>query len=303
MANVTMEEALEQCWQRLQEGEPLEACVQAFPQYAAELKEILVITMKYATLPQEPSEEFRARSLRRTLVAAQRARQQRRQRRWWSLSMPAMRWAAASATALFLLFAGGEFAWATADSLPGTPLYSVKEAREQASIILTNGQPAPRAAVQTDLTERRINELQRMVESPEYLPRVPAVLLKMEQQLNQAIEAIARAKNPDRRALVLRLIQVMSRADQQLRTLEQNPRTQAMPEVQRMRQWLDALTARVRSMLPAVGEQRPARQRAAATSSGSPRSAVPATASTIARQKRYNRRTPTQGGASAPASL
>ena len=231
----TLRDALEACWQRLRRGESLEQCTSEYPQYGAQLQELLGITLRYSALPQGPTPDFRARSLRRTLLAAQRQRDARPRRLWYLFSQPALRWVGAAAAALILVFSGGELAWATADSLPGSPLYPVKEAHEQASILLT-GFTRPPAELETRQAERRVSELERMLASPGHESQVPMALRRIGSYLNQAVQGVQNAPGDQRRALLARLIRLINRADQELADLEGQAQGAILAETKRLRQ-------------------------------------------------------------------
>lgn len=251
----SLQDALEQCWQRLAQGESLEQCLAEYPQFARELRELLVVAERQAALLHRPTPEFQTRLLRRTLREVRRQREARRPSWWHRLPFAMLRWAAAAAAVLLLVFAGDELAWATEESSPGSPLYPVKEAREQVRLAFI-GSPNQRAQFQNERAERRVTELQRVMTSRQQDRELSMALRRMENHLEQALNATQQAQGEERRQLLRRLARLIERADQELAELEQRAQGPALAETQRLRQRLLQIKQRIEEQVHRSGSDR-----------------------------------------------
>src|SRR5262249_22804176 len=149
-------------------GEPLEACLGAYPAaYRAELRRLVPAALRVRSLGQEPSAAFQARLERELVERVDRARRGRRgvggrldrflsRRRLLSA-------AAIAAVALVVLFGGGAGVLQAADeSLPDSPLYEVKGAREAVQLFLVRD-PETRVGLRAGQVGQRGRELERAV--------------------------------------------------------------------------------------------------------------------------------------------
>lgn len=155
-------EALDQCIEMLRRGATVEDCLRRFPSLREQLAPLLAVTEEvWRAARQRPSEEFR-RATKARLLAAAVQRQQRRAAptyervawwRSWSLRIAA----AAAALTLVAMPAIG----ASADSLPGSPLFPVKRAVEEARLLLASG-PDAQAQARLDIARERLRELEKL---------------------------------------------------------------------------------------------------------------------------------------------
>lgn len=155
---LSIADALEECRSRLDRGSTVEACLAAYPSHAEELRVLLpmVVTARRLAPPVDPRVAERSRHRFRAYVEAKRGETRRSSglRSWlWRLAGPVIAVIVLSASSLGL-------AQASANTLPDSPLYTVKQARESLGQILTIT-PAARASYQTTLARRRLNELNR----------------------------------------------------------------------------------------------------------------------------------------------
>lgn len=95
----------------------------------------------------------------------------------------AVRWLTyAAAACLVLVMLAGGATYASADSLPGDPLYGVKRAVERVQLAVASGESE--ASLRVDLAERRVNEFSALLDRGEVYPRA---LREATQELERAL--------------------------------------------------------------------------------------------------------------------
>ncbi|MFC1906104.1 DUF5667 domain-containing protein [Chloroflexota bacterium] len=158
-----IEDALNDCIERMADGELLDDCLASYPDLADELKPLLVMsqTVTDSTAAIKPRPEFKAEA-RYKFHAALAAKEKKTAkaaplRRRWSL-----RWATIALAVLIVFVVGGTTGVASADSVPGEPLYRVKTFVERVQMGITIGADR-RANLHVKFAERRSNEMQTMV--------------------------------------------------------------------------------------------------------------------------------------------
>ncbi len=174
---IAIEDALETSLEIVAAGQATEACLQAYPHYADELRPALAIVAALQTELAQPAParpEPALRTQRRAFVAAAQAgrRKMRMQqagagwRQAWQGLFRQPVWARAAALLLVavLLFSFGRTAiTAAAAALPGDALYPVKLATEQARLLVTTDE-AQRAALRQQFEQTRRQEAVAVVE-------------------------------------------------------------------------------------------------------------------------------------------
>ena len=135
MGNSNFDNIVNDCLERMAAGETVTECLARYPEHAEELAPLLrmgQVTMRVSRRV-TPSDESRARGLARMQAALAEGRQGR-SRRW---QLPRLSWrpittpiAAAFAVVFITIVAAGGTTVASADSIPGEPLYPVKSIRE-----------------------------------------------------------------------------------------------------------------------------------------------------------------------------
>ena len=171
------ESVLDDCLSHLREGAGIEACLARYPEYAVKLEPLLRIALRAQELrPVEPpSMAALAAGRRRFLQEAARLRQREAlPRAGWLFTllrpMPRGVWArrglATTALTVLLLLAllGGGVMVASANSLPGDPLYPIKRATEQVQLSFTFD-PAAKARLQNEFEERRREEARATIKA------------------------------------------------------------------------------------------------------------------------------------------
>lgn len=166
----TLEQLLDQCVADIRAGRAtLEQCLAAHPAERADLEPLLRIALHVAPpdIQIDPARRARARV---QFVEALHAEKERASRRWWGLlPLPAALAGrrlsapvALSVAAVAAAATGGGAAYASQDALPGSPLYGVKTAIEQAQVALAPTDEA-RTQVQLVIASRRLAEVEQAV--------------------------------------------------------------------------------------------------------------------------------------------
>jgi hypothetical protein len=173
-----IESALDKCLSYLEQGDSIEDCLARYPGLAQELRPLLRVALRTQQLRGgvTPSSETLAAGRAEFLRRAAALREQPESGRAGVLSrlFDAVRSAwtglarrrglttiAASVLILFGLLGGGTIA--SANSLPGDPLYPLKRASEQVQLALTFVAET-KAELRTSFEQRRLEEVQSVVE-------------------------------------------------------------------------------------------------------------------------------------------
>lgn len=151
---------LDQCLERLFNGESVEQCLESYPEHAAELRPLLeTASAASQALDIEASEEFKARA--RYQLRAEMDRQPAR-RRWFAFDRQP-RWVMVALVVMAIVLAGSGTVAAADDSMPDSPLYPVKLATENVRLALSSSD-VRRAELYAALVERRVAEIAYMIE-------------------------------------------------------------------------------------------------------------------------------------------
>ncbi|MBI4328400.1 MAG: hypothetical protein HY685_00875 [Chloroflexi bacterium] len=165
MARRPIEDILDECLDRLQAGESVEACLARYPAEAAELEPLLRTASTLTMARLQPRPEFRQTAKYRFQGAVRLERERRAARAGWAnvLSLPWVRtWIGAAAAVLVLFVLGSGTMIASADSLPDQPLYPVKRFVERAQLALAPSE-TERADLHLRLADLRVREIAAMV--------------------------------------------------------------------------------------------------------------------------------------------
>jgi len=152
---------LDECLGRLLEGEGVEACLSRYPEHATELEPLLRTAYNTLTTTDiRPHPEFRDRA-RYQFQAAIREMPVKEKRDFFGVLRPAL------ATVVMLavvLLVGGSVVVAAGNSLPGSPLYSVKLATETVRLALTPSDLG-KAELNAGFADERIDEIVRLAQN------------------------------------------------------------------------------------------------------------------------------------------
>jgi len=184
------EKILDECLERLIQGESVEECLARYPEQAAELEPLLrVALMAKEASSVEPRPELKAAARNRfqSVLSDMGRRQQRRgfALRWrW-------RWAITVAAVVLLLFvAGGSTVAASNDSLPGDLLYPVKTGVERVRLWFETTDTG-KAKLHAQFANRRIEEIIRIIEKdkPDKVPGLVERLVDHLDDIKQLVGA------------------------------------------------------------------------------------------------------------------
>ena len=158
------ENILDECIERLLQGESVEQCLGRYPEHAVQLEPLLrVAKATRETSSVEPRPEFKAQA-RYQIESLLHAKGQKAGPRRLPLVSWVPRWAVVvAAVFLVILLAGSGTVAASSSSLPGDTLYPVKTATERVWLSLTFSDTA-RARLQAKFADRRVAEMARMAE-------------------------------------------------------------------------------------------------------------------------------------------
>lgn len=162
---------LEHCLSEIEEGRARpESFLLAYPELADELRPLLQAAVEMWSVPRPAlAPEARDRIEAQILEAAG-ANRRLRPARTWRLPIPAhWRWALVGlSAAIVLIFLFATLVNAAAGVLPGSPLYPLKTATEDAWLLLTPTRAEP--AVHLQLAERRLAEFEALADQGRYEP-------------------------------------------------------------------------------------------------------------------------------------
>jgi hypothetical protein len=151
---------LDECLQRLLEGETVEACLSLYPEHAAELEPLLRTAQNtLKTTDIRPGPEFRDRA-RYQFQSAVREMPVKERRGFFPTFRPAL---AVVVMLVIVLLAGGGVVVASGNSLPGSPLYSVKLSTESVRLALTPS-ALGKAELNARFADERVEEIIRLAE-------------------------------------------------------------------------------------------------------------------------------------------
>jgi hypothetical protein len=182
---------LDDCLQRLLDGETVESCLSRYPEHAAELEPLLRTAQNtLKTTDIRPRPEFRDRA-RYQFQAAIHEMPVKERRGFFPAFRPAL------ATIIMLaivLLAGGGVVMAAGNSLPGSPLYSVKLATESVRLALTPS-ALGKAELNAHFANERVDEIIRLAEKGD-AALIEATTERMNKQLMAVVSlTVTRAEN------------------------------------------------------------------------------------------------------------
>jgi hypothetical protein len=151
---------LDECLERiLVDGESVEQCIQSYPQFAGELRQLLetaFVTSKASAVEPRPEFRDRARHEFYTALSEMEPVKARSVFNWQP------RWAiAVTAIVLVVLLAGTGTVFAASSSMPDDFLYPVKLATEQVQLLMTTSELG-KAELNAKLADERVEEIVTM---------------------------------------------------------------------------------------------------------------------------------------------
>jgi hypothetical protein len=166
-----LDSILEQCLTQIEEGRARpESFLIAYPEIADELRPLLQAAVEMWSVPKPALEPGAWDRIETQILEAAGANRRLRPARTWRLPIAThWRWALLGlSAAIVLIFLFATLVNAAAGVLPGSPLYPVKTATEQAWLLLTPAYGEP--AVHLQLAERRLEEFEALAGQGAYEP-------------------------------------------------------------------------------------------------------------------------------------
>ena len=167
-------ETLNDCVERLTNGESIQACLDRYPMYADELRPLLEVSASTIRAADElqPDPSVRKRNFQRFAQAASQASLHReRPRPWWRRYQrfaPIARPALVGLMAITIMVTGvGATTAASSNSVPGEPLYWVKTTRENVESRLPRSDES-RANYEAKLAQIRGDEINKLIQRGEF---------------------------------------------------------------------------------------------------------------------------------------
>ncbi len=224
------EVVLEDCCRRVGQGESLASCLLDYPvEYREEIAQLVPLSERVTLLGRDPSPEFQVRLEQRLLAQVDQARKAQRVGLWARLGRlfpvgPALKSAVATLAVLLVLTLSGVGAVnASAGSLPDSPLYRVKAAKEWVQLAMARDGES-QVNVHADQIVERGKELLKAVQekkSPRVVEGLALALGRSTQNMvDQALELQARGKT-QQAARALTALRNMGRQVDRLAALAQ----------------------------------------------------------------------------------
>ncbi|HEV7216902.1 MAG TPA: hypothetical protein VGP33_17480 [Chloroflexota bacterium] len=242
--NGSLEIILEECRQRMVRGESVEQCLAAYPSQAAALRDLLPLLAPLRDLAAAPDPVFAHGARQRFHARLQEAQVQQhdaaRAQRWLR------RLAVPLAAIVALAGSGFGLVTASADALPGSPLFPVQQAQERVVQRLARS-PAQQATYQLDLAAHRLQLVHRAEVENASPAVVDELIAGMLQATNRAALELEDVAEPQRQRLLSQEAPLLLREERVLAT-EQQRASRPSPAVneQRRRQ-LAAAQQRLRA--------------------------------------------------------
>ncbi|MBI2853891.1 MAG: hypothetical protein HYX87_03095 [Chloroflexi bacterium] len=156
-----IQQILDECIDRMRNGESIEQCLARFPEHLAELEPLLKVASCVSQISGlEASDTVKAR-VRCLALDAARTSSRRHSSGWfgWVRNRALV---TAAAAILVLLFSGVGIVEASGGSLPGQPLYAVKTTVERVELALTRSDVG-KAKLLAKFADRRVDEMDYLV--------------------------------------------------------------------------------------------------------------------------------------------
>ena len=190
------EEILNDCLERLAQGESIQRCLEMYPDHVQDLAPLLQVarvTMDAASAS-APRPEFKARAFYRLSQLASEHRGHIRRLPTW---IPALTRPLALVAVVALLIGGTitGLVTASANSVPGEPLYVVKRAKEEVEVRITRSEIS-RAQVYARLADTRMNEMRRLIMQEE-MDRANVLAPIIRDHLHRAATLVGVSMTPD----------------------------------------------------------------------------------------------------------
>lgn len=240
---------LDECCRRLQRGEPIAACLADYPaEYRAELARLAPLAAQVGELRRDPSPQFQTSLEQRLLAAVERQRTARQAPNGWlGRLLPAAlatRVALLAAAALIILAGSGVGIAAAEDSLPDSPLYSVKTAREWVALALAfNGET--RVSVHATQVAQRGRELALAIRADKPRPVLETLVRRLGNSIDRMVAQALELQAQGRREPALRALAAIRIMEREVDRLAQQASPEVRPALARVNTFLQEQQARL----------------------------------------------------------
>lgn len=235
---------LDECCERVRRGEALESCLADYPtEYHEELRRLVPVAGRVSRLTREPSTEFvsrlEARLLSRTDEAERIPREGILTRFGRFISSSSFSRVVVTAAAVILVLAGSGIGVdrASAGSLPDSPLYNVKAAKEQVQLALARA-PESQVDVRAAQLSERNDELDRAVEARKQPKVVETVASRVETSVEKMVDQALAARGKGNLAPTRRAFVAIRLAERRLENVIQRAQPNVRPSLQELRNFL-----------------------------------------------------------------
>lgn len=262
----TIEEALDQCIEQMRGGAPINAVLAAYPDYADELRPLLLAGSALAAFP-EPAVTVRGlmHALSREAVTPRPHRGTKRLARFFVFPAPV--WLRAAAGVVVLFTVGWGVSSISAQAAPGDWTYPVKRAIERVRLLLTLN-ANNEAELRITFSERRLAEAVRRFERGEGLD--DGLLRAALEDSKLALEEALNVSPQERAYLVSQASYLTAHQKNVITAIQQTapPKDQTVANSfgdmcdQRMN-WMDGMMEDMRMTPPTEAGWRPRREPAA----------------------------------------
>jgi hypothetical protein len=238
-ADARFEALLAECAERVRAGEELDVILAQYPsEYRDDLAALVPVTRQLSVLGREPSGDFVNTLESRLLAAVGDARtaqlpslRMRIVGAWRRSAV--LRFAAAAPVALLLLAGSGvAAAEASKDSLPGSALYPVRQARERAELLLARDSEA-RVETHSHHVAERGADLERAVNASD--ATVDAISAQAMRSVQAMVDAALRLHEQGNERAALRALLAIRAMEERLETLQAGAAPRHRPVFVRLR--------------------------------------------------------------------
>lgn len=226
-------QALDECCARVRRGEPLARCLADYPAaYHAELARLVPVAGQVDTLRADPAPAFRARLEGQLLAAVDAAKAAERARSrarglGFLRRLPLLRAAILALVAVLVLAGSGAGMVAAAeDSLPDSPLYNVKAAREWVDLLLARSAES-KVNVYTNHLAARARELALAVRNDKPQPVVEALARRLGAAVDDMVDKAVELRGQGRPLPAVRALVALRALEREAERLQ----SRAAPEV------------------------------------------------------------------------
>lgn len=250
----TLAEALDECCRRVAAGESPEACFPDFPTaYREELARLIPLAAPLRGLGRDPAPDYVARLEARLRSAPL----EKRPRPWDAFfralsPAPAMRLALPVLLAAVLLGGGGVVAAQAAEnSLPDSPLYGIKTARESVEVALARD-PEAQVSVQSRQSANRARELERAARAGKAEAVAQIISRRLESSVERMVDEALSAPPRVRRQAAPRALQAVRSLEREIQRVQDVTGPEVRPYLERLDRFLRGQERRLQEALPAA---------------------------------------------------